>query len=304
MADWTGESFVATSTVKINTNFATQHFGFYNVYQQAVSEMTAVLNAVQSTGQIPEEPLYHTIFPAVEFLSDYPAVYTLLSQLETKEDYITKHSIAVGILSKQIGKALKYPEQTLTLLMRAGTLHDVGKMAVPISILNKPGKLTTDEFEEVKQHTIYGYEMILRTSTFSEAEALSALNHHERVNGEGYPHRKKAMEFNELAKIVSVADVFHAMNATKSYHHPLPFYEVLVEMSDGVFGQFDPVISMTFIRHMMEQLIGEKVVLSDGRIGVIRMIPVASPTKPFIEVSSTIIDLNNTPELNILRLIP
>ena len=75
-------------------------------------------------------------------------------------------------------------------------------------------------------------------------------------------------------------------------------------MSDGVFGQFDPVISMTFIRHMMEQLIGEKVVLSDGRIGVIRMIPVASPTKPFIEVSSTIIDLNNTPELNILRLIP
>jgi putative nucleotidyltransferase with HDIG domain len=298
------KDIVASSTARINTHFATKNFDLIQIYHYAVTGMSEILQQIHSHQQIPVEPLRTTIFPAVKRLADSPSVFTLLSQLQSKDDYTSKHSIAVGILAMNLGKVLKLPVDQIDLLMTAGTLHDVGKMMIPDLILNKPSQLTLDEFEVMKRHTVYGYEMISRTATFTESEAIIALEHHEQVDGNGYPHRKKNSEINYLAKIVNVVDVFHAMSSSRIYHDPMPFYQILVEMNNGVFGHFDPAISLAFIQNMMEQLIGEKVLLSDSRIGIIRMIPMQVPTRPFVEVGSTIVDLNRTPEINILRLLP
>src|SRR5690625_7353760 len=127
-------------------------------------------------------------------------------------------------------------------------LHDVGKMLVPEEILNKPGQLTEEEFQEMKNHTLYGYEILKDTVGVNHRQALVALQHHERMDGSGYPLQLKRDEIDLFSRIVAVADVFHAMSSNRVYQERSPLYEVLAEMEREVIAKLDPEITYLFIR--------------------------------------------------------
>lgn len=264
---------------------------FSAVMEETVSESVNIFQEVRNTRRIPLAEIRQNIIPAI-----YDAVHeehflTLFSSLQAKDDYTYRHNIAVGVLATLLGSWLGLAKQDLLQLTTAGVLHDVGKMLIPDKILNKPGKLTAEEFEEMKKHTIYGYELIKKTPGTNNRQALVALQHHERMDGSGYPLGLTKDKIDLFSRIVSVVDVFHAMTSKRVYRDPSPFYEILISMENDAFGVLDAKITKLFIEKIMNYLSGNTVLLTDGREGRIIMIHPHEPTRPLIQVGNQFIDL-------------
>jgi len=243
------------------------------------------------------------IVPIIIYMSNHPNLNQILLYLEVHDEYVYKHSIAVALLSRLIGKAQGLDEAQLWELTTAGFLHDIGKSQVPSAILNKPGKLTAEEFRIVKEHTVYGYEIIKRSEGISERHAYVALQHHEREDGSGYPFGLKSGEIDAFSKIVAVADVFHAMVSKRVYKDPMPLYQALKELSDNAYGSLEPAITLSFLKRIMDVLIGNQVVLSDGREGRIVMVCSQDPILPVVEIDGHYIDLSKEQGLYLEKIV-
>lgn len=169
--------------------------------------------------------------------------------------------------------------------------------------MNKPGKLTDEEFEEMKKHTIYGYEILKETVGVTERQALVALQHHERIDGSGYPMGLFKDEIDLFSRIVGVADVFHAMSSNRVYQNQHPFYKILTEMKRDMFRGLDPEITILFIEKTMNALIGNTVILTDGRRGKILMVHKNEPIQPLVGIGDEFIDLRKEPSLRIEQVV-
>lgn len=267
--------------------------------QQAICEVKQIFDYAQETGQIPIAELQATFIPQIEQIVNTPGLLQILIELQELDDYTYQHNVAVGVIATLIGKWLDYDEASLTHLSLAASLHDIGKVRISADILNKPGKLTVEEFEQMKLHTNYGYELILQSVGASERMAAVALQHHEREDGSGYPDGIKGSAMDPMSKIVAVADVFHAMTSKRVYKDATPFYLVLKRMKDKAYGFLDPCIVTLFMRKVMDSLIGCHVLLSDGTKGVIVMNQHDDPANPLVRVGYQFIDLSQELELNI-----
>ena len=273
---------------------------YVTMLQEASQHLVEIFEYAKIHGRIPIMEVQEKMIPSMkELLNDFK-LSTLLLNLQNKDDYTLFHCISVGVLSTLMGKWLHLSDQEMDMLAVAGTLHDVGKLKIPDEILSKPGKLTHDEFELVKQHTVFGYEMIDGSPGASSNEALAALEHHEKVDGRGYPRRLVGNEISVFGKIVGIADVFQAMVSKRPYHNSLPIYQVLDQMHDGAFGKFDAHFVTLFITKIMENLVGETVKLTNGEVGVIIMINTLDPMRPLIKIDKEFIDLSKNYSINIV----
>ncbi|ADU97552.1 metal dependent phosphohydrolase [Thermovibrio ammonificans HB-1] len=151
------------------------------------------------------------------------------------------HSSRVAAVAEFIGRKLELSEKELENLKIGALLHDIGKLGVPVSILDKNGKLTDEEYEIIKKHPEIGYRILEPIETFKEILPI-VLYHHERCNGSGYPKGLKCEEIPKLAKIVAVADVIEAMTAKRPYKEPHPFEEVLKHLKENSGKLYDPKI--------------------------------------------------------------
>jgi putative nucleotidyltransferase with HDIG domain len=209
--------------------------------------------------------------------------------------------VQVGMLSYYIAKWLELPEEEALLVGKAGYLHDIGKCKIDNEILKKPGRLSDTEFNEVKKHTVYGYE-IIQQSFDNPALSLTALQHHERLNGKGYPMGIKNTEIHPYAKIVAVADVYSAMTSERIYQEKRDLLYVLKELNRMSFGELDPKATQVFIKHMIPNFIGKRVSLSDGRSGRIIMTNPTDFFNPLIQIDDEFIDLSNNPGIEIVTI--
>lgn len=270
---------------------------------KASEEIKEIFNQMRKSGTIPVEEVQRSIIPTIHQATEFPNLFSILTGLQAKDDYTYRHNIGVGVISTMIGKWLRLNEEDLALLTLAATLHDVGKIKIEDEILNKPGKFTHEEYERMKKHTTYGYEIIQRTSGMHPRVALVALQHHERMDGRGYPQGLTGEEIDYFSKIVAVADVFHAMTSKRIYKQASPFYQVMKQMVSDAYGILDPIICNTFVRRMMEMAIGSSIRLTDGRIGRIAMVHHDDPTNPLIWLDNQFLDLRKHPYLDIERLV-
>ncbi|MBD0382727.1 HD-GYP domain-containing protein [Paenibacillus sedimenti] len=229
--------------------------------------------------------------PLFQNFQDEKDVVSLLLSLNSQDDYTYQHSVQVGMLSYYIAKWMDKSEKEARHIGKAGYLHDLGKSKVDQHILQKPGKLTNDEFDEIKKHTIYGYE-IIRDSLQDNALALVALQHHERWDGSGYPLRRTKTEIHSYSNIVAVADVYSAMISDRVYQQKRDLLFVLKELHRMSFGQLDPKITQVFIRNMIPNFIGKKASLNDGRTGTIVMTNPSDFFKPLIKIKNEFVDLS------------
>lgn len=232
---------------------------------RAVQTSEELFQSIGKSQKIPLLEIQEELLPVIQQVSEHSNIFRLFQVVRATDEYTYQHNIGVGILSTLIGKWLKLPEPDLSTLSLAATLHDVGKVNVPIEILNKPGKLTKEEYDLIKKHTIYGYEILKNTEGLNRRIPLVALQHHERNDGKGYPLGLKHNQVDYFSKIVAVADIFHAMSSKRPYHDPIPFHEIVSRMRTGLFGELDPNIVSVFLDNMINKLIGETVFLSDGR---------------------------------------
>lgn len=269
----------------------------------ASKQMEEVFNHVEKTGVIPISQIRYEILPVIQQAAEIPHIYHLFYELRSKDEYTYRHTICVGIISTMIGKWVGLGPADLSELALGATLHDIGKTKITRSILNKPGKLTFEEYEEIKKHTIYGYEILKGTPEIDLGISLIALQHHEREDGRGYPLGLKGNKISNSAKIVAIADVFHAMSSSRVYHKAEPYHHVIKQMQNDVFGKFDPKIMLVFLYNMMSSLVGQNVLLSNGAVGSIILIDPYEPLRVLVKTKNKIIDLKKERQVEISRIL-
>ena len=163
----------------------------------------------------------------------------LASAIDAKDPYTHGHSTRVAIYSAQIAREAGKPEEECEKIYFAALLHDVGKIGVPNAVINKPGRLTDEEFAQIKMHPVLGNQIL---SSIQESPYLSigAHYHHERYDGRGYPEGLKGNDIPDIARVISVADSYDAMTSKRSYRDPIPQQKVREELVKGIGTQFDP----------------------------------------------------------------
>lgn len=267
-------------------------------YQEAVGGIKLLFQDIQVQGSIRDEQVEQCFSPLARQMEQETDVVALLLTLNNKDDYTYQHSVQVGMISYYIAKWLGQSEEEALLAGKAGYLHDIGKSRIDEAILQKPSKLTDEEYNLIKEHPRFGYEMI-EASGLNKAFAIAALQHHERLDGTGYPSGLKGHEMHPLAKIVAVADIYSAMISQRVYQKKQGLLQVLKELHRMSFGQLDPQITQVFIRHMLPNFIGKKALLSSGEIGTIIMNHPTDFFRPLIQAGEDFINLSETPGLDI-----
>ena len=180
-------------------------------------------------------------------------VESLADAIDAKDNYTNGHSGRVAIYSKEIAERYGYDEKKQEKIFMMGLLHDVGKIGVPDELINKPGKLTDEEFSRIQKHPAIGSKILSNIKEMPEL-AAGAKWHHERYDGKGYPEGLSGEDIPEEARIIAVADAYDAMASNRSYRGALPQEVVRSEIEKGKGNQFDP----TFADIMLEMIDEDK----------------------------------------------
>ncbi|WEG16562.1 HD-GYP domain-containing protein [Alkalihalophilus pseudofirmus] len=238
--------------------------------------------------------LEEEMVPTLIMITEQIDIQTLMLNMKSHDDYTFRHNIAVAMLAAKLAGWLGYSKEKVNRIAYCGLLHDIGKTRIPTNILNKENRLTDHEFAVMQHHTTFGYK-ILQAQEVGEDVSRAALEHHEREDGSGYPHKKKSDYIHPYAKIIAIVDCFHAMTSDRPYRKALSFYEALIQLQADTFGKLDPKKTLTFIFHIMQSSIGSQVVLSDGRVGMVKFIPLHNPIFPYIDVDGEILNTATSP---------
>ena len=181
----------------------------------------------------------------------FHVIQALAETIDAKDTYTNGHSNRVAEYSKEIAKRYGYSEKQLDDIYMMGLLHDVGKIGVPDAVINKPGALSEEEFNLIKNHPVMGARILQKIKEMP-ALAKGARWHHERYDGGGYPDGLKGMDIPEEARIIAVADSYDAMSSRRSYRDVLPQEKIRSEIENGKGTQFDPVFAGIMLDMMDE----------------------------------------------------
>ena len=198
-----------------------------------------------------------------------PGALISLARLKTADDYTYMHSVAVCALMVALARQLGLDEQQTRLAGLSGLLHDMGKAFIPAEILNKPGKLTDEEFAVIKTHPAEGHKVLLEGKGVPPEALDVCLHHHEKMNGGGYPKGLKGDEISLLAKMGAVCDVYDAITSNRPYKAGWDPAESIKKMAEWADGHFDPRVFQAFVMSLGIYPIGSFVRLESGRLGVV-----------------------------------
>lgn len=227
-------------------------------------------------------------------------LFNLVHGQRTLNDSIYAHCLNVAMISRVIGRWLRLEKPALEQLVSAALVHDIGKTSVAPDILNKTGRLTDEEFDEIKKHTIYG-QKLLKAAGAPSYLCYAAVQHHERFDGSGYPRGLENYEIDDFASIIGIADVYDAMTAARPYRAPLCAFQVIEEFEEEGLAKYNTKFILTFLNHIASMYQNSRVILNDGRTARIVYINHSAISRPIVEDVSTgdIIDLSSKPELHI-----
>ena len=226
----------------------------------------------------------------------------MLHNMRQYDDLTFAHSMNVSLICNVFGGWLKMKPEEIDLLTLCGMLHDLGKLKIPDSIIKKPEKLTTDEYQLVKTHTVEGYH-ILKAQGVNVHIANSALMHHEKCDGSGYPLGLTADRIDTYAKIVGIVDVYDAMTSARIYRGPMcPFRVIELYESEGL-QKYDAHFILTFLENVSNTYLHYTVQLSDGRAGKIIFINKNALSKPIVQCGDEMVDLSKEKDLHVDKIL-
>lgn len=224
------------------------------------------------------------MLPLIDEFVESPIQLFSLHYFSTKEEYLYQHSIAVGLLSAYIGKQLNLDKAEVLQLAMGGCLADAGMSKMKNSILTKKAALTKEEFDEIKQHPIQSYKMVQNITVLRDQIKIAIFQHHERLDGSGYPQGKSGAKITDYAKIIAVADTFHAMTSNRNYRQKSSVFRVLEQMLEDNFGKYDINLLNILSKSIIRFSVGTKVKLSDNTIAEIIFMDEQKPTRPLVKL--------------------
>lgn len=229
-------------------------------------------------------------------------ILEMLHGIRNYDDMTYVHSLNVSLICSIFAGWLKLSKEDAKALTLAGLLHDIGKMLVPKEIITKNGRLTEQEFDVIKTHTIKGFQA-LKDQPVDIRVKYAALMHHERTDGSGYPNGFVADQIADFAKIIAIADVYDAMTSNRRYRNAICPFDVVENFERDGFLKYDPKFLMTFMEHIVESYLHNIVRLNDGREGEVIMVNKLALSKPVIRIGNEFVDLSKEHKLMIEAII-
>lgn len=223
-----------------------------------------------------------------------------LTDLRTYDDYTYAHSVNVAVICCVIGVGMGLDEENLLGLVTAALLHDLGKLSIPSEILNKPGRLTPEEYQIMKSHATVSYELLRERWDVSAQVKSAVLSHHENVDGSGYPQGIEGAEQTLFTRILHVADVYDALVSKRPYKEPYSPYEASEYLMGGCGIMFDREVVDVLLRYVPLYPKGTEVILSDGRTGIIYENAGVHNLRPVIRLmDGQLLDMTEKQNLNL-----
>lgn len=217
-------------------------------------------------------------------LLGFEGVLGYISDFRGYDEFTFHHSVNTTILSLVLGMSAGFTESKLLECGLGVLMHDIGKIKIPNTLLNKKETLTEEEFNEIKQHAVYGFEILRRIDEFGLLASHVALQHHERWDGSGYPRRLKETAIHEYGRIAAIADVYEALTSKRIYREaiqPYQAYEYVMAHS-GVF--FEPKLIDIFSQRISIYPDGSGIILSNGQRGNVVKQNMGYPDRPYVRM--------------------
>jgi HD-GYP domain-containing protein (c-di-GMP phosphodiesterase class II) len=238
------------------------------------------------------EKISQTINTIIDELVRSRKVVHSLVDIRSMNDYTFGHCVLVSVLSLKTGIDLGYDYRKLKALGEGAILHDAGKARISDEILNKPGPVTPEEYQEIQKHPQIGYEILKKCEGVSAVSAHIAWQHHEKYDGTGYPMGLKGNAIHEMARIVTIADIYDALSTDRIYRKRTLTHQVIEFLRDNGGKIFDPEIVKVFIKNIAPFPVGSIVILSTGETAVVTKVHRDFLTRPLVKV---IFDGNGNP---------
>lgn len=238
----------------------------------ALKKLEEILHLIKQNNvvDIPDvDELYNTVNAIIKTIAKKRKLNIHFTDIRTQNKYIFAHMVNVCIIALIIGQAYGLPTKELQLLGIGAILHDLGKLYIPKHILNKPGKLTNQEFDQVKRHPTYGFNILDNIDIMDNSSKLVALQHHEQCNGMGYPQGLKEDEIHEYAQITSIADCFDALTTDRSYRPFMHIKEAVKIMVEERGTKFSAIFLDLLLSRIPFLPTGTPVEFADGKKGVV-----------------------------------
>ena len=287
---------------KIRNSEEYKHFN--DEYMSNVSAIKENLNDIVSLGSpINANELLKGISNMLHEYKNSLQLFDMLHCMREFDDLTYIHCVNVSLIASIIGKWLHFSKEDIDTLTVAGLLHDIGKLLTPHEILSKPGKLTSNEYEIIKNHVNLGYEQ-LKNQDIDIRIKEACLLHHENCDGSGYPFHLTSDRIPPIAKIISIADVYDAMTAARVYRGSICPFHVIDLMAKDAYSKFDPAYLLPFLKNVVTSYIHNDVRLSNGETGKVVLINDNAPSRPIIQCSKDrFINLSKEPGLEITAIL-
>nr|WP_240795235.1 HD-GYP domain-containing protein [Pseudomonas psychrotolerans] len=250
------------------------------VWREARAVSMRLLDAVKFGKELDVGEVRRAVGECVESVLKHPAASLWLARIKQRDHYTAEHCLRVSLYAIALGKELGLLPFELEELGVCGMLHDVGKIKVPDEILNKPGRLTEEEFRIMQAHTTYGWQLLMANSEVPPAAVDVAYTHHERLDGKGYPRQLSAQRIPFKAKIIAVVDAYDAITSDRPYSGGRSSLEALRILFEAKGTQFDETVVLAFIQLIGVYPPGEIVELSTGEVGIVIGFEAGSKLKP------------------------
>ncbi|MGE6261774.1 HD-GYP domain-containing protein [Aeromonas media] len=254
------------------------------LYQEARELQGKFIRHLKAGEPIDITPLAAVAEEMVDTMFTHGDAMLCLARIRAKDAYLMEHSMNVAILLANFGRYLGLERSVLKELTLGGLLHDVGKIMTPDEVLNKPGKLTDEEFGVMRQHVVHSYDILSNTAGITPTMLEVAANHHERLDGTGYPQRLKGEQLSLYTRMSGIVDVYDAVTADRVYKQGMQPTQAFRILLKGADHHFDRVLVTKFIKCMGVYPVGTLVQLSNQRLAVVMQRNEQQPLKPVVKV--------------------
>ncbi len=250
---------------------------------KAKGEITAMFSEARMGKTVAPEKLEPLVEEISNSVQRNPGALISLARLKTQDDYTFMHSVAVCGLMIALARQLGLDQTQIRDAGMAGLIHDLGKAMVPLEILNKPGKLTDEEFTQIKEHPRHGYDMLVEGAGVGEVSLDVALHHHEKVDGSGYPDKLNSDTISLFAKMGAVCDVYDAITSDRPYKTGWDPAVAIRKMNEWSKGHFDARVFQAFVKSVGIYPVSSLVKLESGLLAVVVEISTESLLTPCVK---------------------
>ncbi len=239
------------------------------IHAEAQGLVNNFMNSAKLGTPVDVAPIHKLADELQNSASRNPNALSCLGRIREKDNYLLEHSVNLSVLMTVFGQYQKLPADIMHQTVVGALLHDLGKILTPDDVLHKPGRLTPEEYEVMKLHARHSRDILAATEGIGELTVITAAQHHERMDGTGYPEGLKGDNISVYGRMVAIADVYDAITADRVYHKGLTPSQGLRKLLEWSGDHLDPALVKAFIRCIGLYPVGSLVLLDSGRLGVV-----------------------------------